>query len=789
MNNIKFLKKLCLQGLEKRQKYFVADKKDYIRRMQEEYNLIVRLGYVDYFLIIWDIVTWAKDNGIEVGCARGSVAGSLLAFLIEITDVDPIKFDLMFERFLNEVRSLTDPPDIDLDFQASRREEVKNYIYDRYGNENVCAIGAHSRAYASGAIKDVAKVMGLNFQELNKAVAHQMYDIENLVVAYEKVESFKKWVDKDKEHQKAFEIAKQLEGLVRYRSVHPAGLVITKGKLSEYLPVYKIKDTVCSQWKDEYVMKRGILKIDILGLKTLDILQSTQQSLKERVDLLSIPLDDKGTLDLFSKGETSSVFQFDAYHLREITKKLHADIFDDLVVATTIARPGSSDIGITDSVIDRKHGREKITYPHQLVEELLKKTYGYPIYQELVMKMAHIVGKIPLTETEIMRDAIKHFRSEVMARYENDFLRGAKENNATEEQAKSMWEMVQSASSYTYNRSHAVSYSLISYWCGYFKKHYPLEYMTACLKHEGDSDKVSVLITECRRMGLPIMPAHINISKEYFHNVGGKIYAGLTAIKHVGEKAAKEIVSKQPFKTREEFLEKIDKRKCNKRVVESLQKVGAFGIPGSVSDVLRLYGVWLGDLPKVDLDTDLPQCINCSLYEERYKVVVGTGNPVADVMFVGEAPGFAEDKRGIPFVGKAGRLLRSGWIPKLGLRPADVWITNVVKCLPKSGAKLGKPDDEQIAVCSLWLEKEIEEVKPKMVVALGGFALRILSTERSVMSKHGEEFILKMPCTSRPVDAIGFSLFHPAYILRQRGFNIEPALKELKKIILEVRGQ
>ncbi len=784
-NKEKFLWDLCLSGMEGKKQYFVDDKKIYWRRLVGEYRLVTSLGYTDYFLIIWDIVRWAKEQGIMVSPARGSVAASLLAFVAGITDVDPIRFDLMFERFLNPVRAKFDPPDIDLDFQASRRDEIKGYIIEKYGRDRVCDIGSHSRAYASGTIKDVAKVMDLDFHSLNAAIAHKLYDI-TLEDAFDTVDSFREWVSRSYEHERCYDIACRLEGLIRHRSVHPSGVVIAPGPIEDYVPIIKIKNTVATQWKDTHVGRSGILKIDILGLNTLDVLRNTMDLTNKEIGILDLPLEDVDTLGVFNDGETVGIFQFDAYHQRNIVKRLGVDGFDDIVLASAISRPGSSRTGIADSVIERKHGREKITYPHKLVEPILRDTYGYPIYQELVMKMAHVVGNIPLTDTEIMRDAIKHFKHDVMAQYRLRFIRGAGNNGVNRQTAGRMWEWIQGSSGYGFNKAHATAYSLISYWCSYLKTHYPLEFMTACLSNaSGGSGKSIEMIGEARRLGIEVKPANINKSGVSFTIDGDSIIAGLTAIKYVGDKAAVHIIDNRPYRNLQHFEDAISGKQCNKRVVESLHKAGAFNNGTKPRDILEYYGCWMGDLNSLNLKEGLPQCQMCELRDNRFKVVTGYGDPDAEIMFVGEAPGHQENIRGKPFVGSSGKELTNNWLPRIGLDREEVYITNVVKCIPQDGSgKTFKPSDDQILLCSIWLDKEIEEVNPKIIVALGSTALRALSKETSITRCHGKTFDVVTKCMGGKPGILGFGLWHPAYALRQRQ---KASKKELDEALLALR--
>lgn len=769
MDSDKYLAKLCIEGMERRGALFVASQEVYSKRLRMEYNLVKDLGYSDYFLIIWDIVKWSKENGILTGPARGSVAASLLAFLLGITDVDPIRFGLMFERFLNPVRGKTDPPDIDLDFQASKRDVIKSYIMDKYGRDRVCGIGSSSRAFASGTIKDVAKVMGLGFHELNAATSGQMFGMD-LEEAYNSVDDFRRWVDSDDLHEEAYDIAKQLEGLVRHNSVHPAGLVIAPGPIEEYVPVHKVKDVICTQWRDVNIAKRGLLKVDILGLKTLDVLQKTMEYIGHKIDFLSVDLEDPKILDLFDRGDTGAIFQFEAYHQRTVAKNLGISSFDELVLVTALSRPGSSRTGVTDSVIERKHGREEVEYPDPMVEELLKPTYGHPVYQEQIMRMANLVGDIPLSDTELMRAAMKKKDRDAIVVYADMFIANAVGKGVSQVSADEMWRVIEGSADYGFNKAHATAYSLLAVFCAYLKIYHPREFMAGALSCETDTDKIVDLVKESRGLGIEVLPVNINSSGTGYTLTDSGIVAGLTGLKYVGKGAAEAIVKHRPYRSLEDFIDKVPKRQCNSRVVESLKAGGAFGSKyTSPPAILDCYGCWMGKLPDVSVDKDLLTCQWCDLCEVRHKVVPGTGGAESGIMFVGEAPGNNEDLTGFPFIGKAGKMLRDDWLPALDLDEDEVWITNTVKCAPKDeGGKIGKPTDKHIQTCAIWLEKEIELIQPEIIVALGSYALRGLSKERSIMEVHGKEFEVITPCLGKK-GIRGFALLHPAYFLYKGG--------------------
>lgn len=794
MNQDLFLLKLAKRGLVKRAKYINLDLiKDYRERLNEEFEVISSLGYSNYFLIVWDIVRYAKSKGILVGPSRGSVGGSLLAYLIGITDLDPIKHDLIFERFMNPVRSQIDPPDIDLDVESGRREEIKAYIRSKYGDSRVCDVGTYGHMFASSAIKDMAKQLGIPFQEVNAVVSHKLYDI-SLDEAYETILEFKKWIDSKPLHQKCFKLARSLEGIVRNSSVHAAGIVITPGDCVDYIPTMRTKTGgVSTQWSKDYLVQAGILKIDLLGLVALDRIRNTLSLIDVEIDLLALPLDDYEVLDTFTAGETLSVFQFDTYHLQKIMKQLEADTFRDLVAATTIARPASIKVGIHDSYIARKHGREKIDYPLDCLKDVLSETMGHPIFQEQIMKMCNVAsgGTMAPVDAEIVRDAMKKKTDTRIVKYREIFINGSINNmGASNEQAEKMWDMIEASSGYGYNNAHATAYSILSFQSAFLKHYYPLEWMTSCLKFETKTEKQKSLIGESKRLGLEIMPVSLNKSDVTFSAMGGKIYSGFTALKGVGDKAAVNIVENQPYFDREDFLERVTKRTVNKRVMKVLDAVGIFGDSIDYREYFQMYGGShiLTDFD-LNLDGDLPVCEMCDLCENRFTVVLGDGNPDALIMFIGEAPGFEEDRNGIPFIGKSGRVLRENWIPRLGLVSAEVYITNSVKCIPlESNGVLGKPTEVHQDICNIWLDMEIKRVKPKIIVALGTYALRVISSERGITRVNGKTFPIITSGGSYP-NIVGFGLFHPAYILREKKrdkLDIVPALKTLKGLIDEL---
>lgn len=786
----KYLRYIAEKGFQRRKReggFLEGRDEEYRERFQYELEMIIELGYADYFLVIWDIVREAKNRGILCGPARGSVAGSLVAYVVGITEVDPIRFDLIFERFMNPVRSKMDPPDVDMDFQASRRDEVKQYIIEKYGEDRVVSIGSMSVMYASTALKDVFRAYELDVSELNSIIANKLYKME-LDEALEKLPKLREYIESDARRKEAFEVACRLQKLARHRTVHPAGLIIAPGgEISDYIPVVKAKGTIVSQWKDSHVAKVGMLKVDVLGLSTLDVIDSTVKLIEKRKNkrilLGKIPLDDEEVLRLFDRGDTGTVFQFETHLLRDLCVKMGVREFEDLVAITTIARPASLETGVTERFIRRRNGEEEVTYLHPSLKEVLSSTYGLPIFQEQFMRMAHVVGEIPIEDTEIMRDAIKHFKRDVMARYEKRFKEGAIRNGASEETAQEMWDEILSASGYSYNRAHAVSYSLISYWCAWFKVHYPLEWYASCLTFENDPKKVRQVASEAISKGCRILPVELNLSEKGFTIYKGSILAGLTSVKGLGEKAAEEIIEKRPYNPRrlpDSLIEKVERRAVNSRVIEALRKAGAFG-ESTPSDLIQAYGFLPASHLKLDYKR-IKKCEMCELCQTRTKVVVGSGKK-GGVMFVGEAPGEKEDLSGVPFVGYAGKVFRKLYLEGLGLERREVYVTNAVKCRPVGeDGRNKKPSQEQVLICSMWLEKEIRLVKPKLIVLLGSTALNALTEERSILEAHGKVVYLRFP-SGEPIEATGFAMVHPAFLIRNKEFDIGPALEDLKELL------
>lgn len=721
-------------------------RKAYRARLQQELEVIFTTGYEDYFLIVWDVVNWAKRNDILCSPARGSVAGSLVAYLLNITDVDPIKFGLMFERFMNPVRAEFDPPDCDLDFQASRRDEVKRYLQSRY--KAVIPIGTYGRMWDSSVVKDIGRVMEIPFDRLNRLTKGR-----DLATMREAGEDFP---------QELFEVAEVLKGRARHCSIHPSGVVIADEELLGVLPLQTVKGEVVTQWTDKMVGARGYLKLDILGLQTLDVLKGTLDRLGwNNEDLLKIPLDDLATIGTFHNGDLAGVFQFETAHMRELSVRMGVKSFADLVALNALGRPACVLSGTTDTYIKRRKGEQPVEYVHPALAGILGETYGVPIYQELIMKTLHVVGGLSLTDTEIVRDAIKHFKHEVMSSYEKQFLEGAIKKGATPEQAKSVWEMCKTASGYTFNKAHATSYALLAYWCAYLKIHHPKEFFWSLLVNESNEVRVVQYVEECQRRGIRVLPPSVwlsDMSWTWDHRAEG-LRAGLVQVKGVGAKAAQEILRCRGEKDKEQLLQCIDRKKCNKRVVEALEQARAFEKDDDWDSRKGIVGV-----PKVRQRdySELLYCNSCSLRSRCRTVVLGRGNMDSPLYFVGEAPGQDEDKRGIPFCGRAGAVL-DAILEELGVNREQVWIDNVVHCHPHSNGRNRTPTPEEVEVCYPWIASLLAERKPSLVVSLGRTPLYALSggKYKSVSSMEGETYEIFVGGERLE----GYCLRHPASLL------------------------
>ena len=575
-----YLRMLAEEGLGRRFKVTPEIK----TRLDLELRVIRDMGYAGYFLIVMDFIRYARSRKIPVGPGRGSAAGSLVAYALCVTNVDPIRYNLLFERFLNPDR--ISMPDIDIDFCQERRGEVIEYVKEQYGENAVSQIITFGKMKARSVVRDVARVLGLSFSEADR-IAKLIPD--NLGVTIEDAlkgsPELAQAESVDQTHKDLFAFSRVLEGMNRHASTHAAGVVIAPGDLIDYVPLYRNPKTeeITTQVDMNGLEDLGLLKMDFLGLRTLTVIDKTLKMLKTReidLDIDKIPPDDEGTFELFSRGQTIGVFQFESGGMREFLKKLRPTRIEDLIAMNALHRPGP--MAYIDDFIDCKHGRKKITYLHPALEPILKETYGIIVYQEQVMQIANAIAGFTLAQADILRRAMGKKKPKGMARMKTDFLKGAAANNVPEATAKEVFNLMARFAEYGFNKSHSTAYALVAYQTAYLKAHYPSEFMAANLSSEmNNQDRVRILLAEAQALSLEVLPPNVNNSGRNFRvDSQGRIRFGLNAIKHVGHKAADHIktireTTGKGWETLPAFAAAIDLRLVNRKALECLVKSGA----------------------------------------------------------------------------------------------------------------------------------------------------------------------------------------------------------------------
>ena len=567
------------RGLEARMPGYPVE---YRERLVSELEIIKSMGFAGYFLIVADYINFAKSHNIPVGPGRGSAAGSLVAYAIGITDIDPIRWNLLFERFLNPERKSM--PDIDVDFCQERRDEVIEYVKNRYGKDFVAQITTFGNMKARAVVRDVGRVQGLSFAEVDAIAKLIPNDLKmTLDRALKEEPRLKDLAQKDPQVGRLLEIARSLEGLSRHASIHAGGVVISDDKpITDHVPIYVDKKGMpISQYDMTRLERVGLIKFDLLGLKTLTVIHKTLEILAARgvaLDLSAIPLDDKPTYKLIGDGDTSSVFQLESAGMRQMLRSLRPEKFEDIIAAVALYRPGPMDL--IPSYVDRRHGREKIEYLHPILEPILKETYGIIVYQEQVMQIAQAVGGYSLGKADLLRRAMGKKKAEEMAKHRDIFIEGALKRGVPKDTASEMFSLMEKFAEYGFNKSHAAAYALVSYQTAYLKCHHFKEFMAANLTLDlNNMDKVVQHIAECRANDVPILSPDINESNWEFVTTDKGIRFGLGGIKNVG-KGAVDIILKEReqgrFSDIGDFVRRINLTKVNRRVIEALLKAGAF---------------------------------------------------------------------------------------------------------------------------------------------------------------------------------------------------------------------
>ncbi|MBN1586862.1 MAG: DNA polymerase III subunit alpha [Candidatus Omnitrophica bacterium] len=588
-----YLAHLCEEGLKSR---YPNPGEEVRRRLKHELNIIQSTGYVSYFLIVWDFIRAAREKGIPVGPGRGSAAGSIIAYLLGITNIDPLRYGLLFERFLNPER--VSMPDIDIDFCYERRGEVIEYVIQKYGDQNVAQIITFGTMMAKAVVRDVARVMAVPYAEADRIAKLIPNELKmTLERALELEPELKQLQESNEQVRKLLEISMVLEGLNRHASTHAAGVVVSREPITENAPLYKTGDgQVSTGYSMNYLEKIGLLKMDFLGLKTLTVIDQACKIIKRTrdvdVDIRSISLEDAPTFELLCRAETEGVFQLESSGMRDLLKKLQPASFEDVIALLALYRPGPIGSGMLDDFVNRKHSRSRITYDHPLLEPVLKETYGTILYQEQVMRIASDLAGFTLAQADLLRRAMGKKNPAVMEKMSKTFVEGALKRGLNRGLAEKIFGLIEYFSGYGFNKSHSAAYALISYQTAYLKANFPVEFRAALLTSERDNtDKVVQYISETRRSGIEVLPPDVNESRANFTvSSPNAIRFGLAAIKNVGEGAIESIVEARDrtgrFESLEQFCESVDTRLVNRKILESLIRCGAMDTLGSSRAVL-----------------------------------------------------------------------------------------------------------------------------------------------------------------------------------------------------------
>jgi DNA polymerase III subunit alpha len=599
-----YFEKVVKEGFEKKmellqpriEKGELSSREEYEKRLIKEIKLVREMGFEGYFLIVWDLIREVKSKNIPVGPGRGSAAGSLLAYSLGITDLDPLEYDLLFERFLNPERISL--PDIDIDFCGRRRDEVISYIRNRYGKENVCQIITFGTMAARQAVRDAGRALDIPLSKVDKVakMIPPFGDDASIEAASKKMPQLKKLKKEDPMVSELLSVAKNFEGQIRHPSIHAAGIVITPKPLVEFLPLYKsAKDEVTTQFPMQDIEALGLLKMDILGLRNLTVIQDTvnivKKGLGEEIGIENLPLDDEKTFQLFQAGTTDGVFQFESSGMKDLLRRYRPDNFRDLIALNALHRPGPLQSGMTEDFIKNKNYPENVKYDIPELEPILKETKGLIVYQEQVMRIATDIAGFSMAEADLLRKAMGKKKHSVMRDMKKRFMEGAKNKGVSKEKAKEIFEKIKFFAGYGFNKSHSAAYAYLAYHTAYLKAHYPVYFMASLLTSEaekGDTAKVVKYIDECNKIGIKVLPPDINESELIFTVKGNDIRFGLSAIKNLGSNPVKEIIEARKkagkFNSPFDICRNISPKSFNKKAIESLIKSGSmdsFGLKRS----------------------------------------------------------------------------------------------------------------------------------------------------------------------------------------------------------------
>ena len=594
LTNTQYLRQLCEKGLAERYpEASPQERTELQQRLDYELGTIEKMGYVEYFLIVWDFINYAKQNGIMVGPGRGSAAGSIVAYTLRITDIDPIKYSLIFERFLNPER--VSMPDIDIDFCYERRGEVIDYVTEKYGEDKVCQIITFGTMKAKQAVRDVGRVLNVSYPETDAIAKAIPFSLKMTIdLALETSPELKAKYENEETTKKVIDMARAIEGMPRHASTHAAGVVISKDSIDEYVPLYLADKGLSTQFNMTTIEELGLLKMDFLGLRNLTVIRDALEMIEAdygvKLDFSSMDYDDPTVYEMIASGNTQGVFQLESGGMTQFMKNLKPDCFEDIVAGISLYRPGP--MASIPTYIDNKKHPGNIEYLHESLEPILSVTYGCLVYQEQVMQIVRDLGGYSYGRSDLVRRAMGKKKMDVMLQEKDYFINGKLDedgnveiagcirNGVPEEIAEEIFNQMVSFAEYAFNKSHAAAYAVVAYETGYLKAHYAVEFMAALMTSVmGDSDSIAKYMRNCTEMGIEVLPPDINESQKKFSVVDGKIRFGLLGVKNVGEGAIDAIIEARETKGRPEdifrFIENIDIHKVNKKAVESLIKAGA----------------------------------------------------------------------------------------------------------------------------------------------------------------------------------------------------------------------
>ncbi len=713
-----YLRKICAEGLRARYGERAGEAPELAGRLDYELGVLVKTGFIDYFLIVWDFIKWARERDIPVGPGRGSAAGSMVAYVMEITDIDPIRYGLLFERFLNPER--VSPPDIDVDFCQNRRGEVIEYVRQKYGQRAVSQIVTFGTLGAKSVVRDVGRVMGLSYGEADRIAKMVPTELNiTLKSAAEKNPELKAALENEPQTRQLWDYATVLEGLSRNTGIHAAGVVISDRDLSEYIPLTRGNaEEIVSQYAMGPLTDLGLLKMDFLGLKTLTVIRDAEVLIRTREPdfyIDRIPVDNRATFDVFDRGDTVGVFQFEAGQVTGFCRQFDFQNIGDIIALNALNRPGPMDL-IPD-YIKRKKGLMKIKYAHPLLEGVCADTFGIMIYQEQVMQAAQVLAGYTLGSADLLRRAMGKKDFEKMAKERKSFVAGcAATNNIGEAKANEIFDVLEKFAGYGFNKSHSAAYGWIAYQTAYLKANYPIEFMAALLSSEvSNTDKISIFVSECKRMGMEILPPDVNRSGLKFQpEADGRaaIRYGLAAIKNVGEAAMQSAIEERDeageFRSLEDFCARVDSRKANKKVLEALVRCGAFDFTGTErAELFAIIDSALGSAAAAHRDRAVGQVSLFDALDEPVVQARRSGGPVVHPWSAEEKLAAEKELLGFYVTGhpldEYRAILESGkYTPVASLGDMDDKATVCVGgALTVVDKKFTKKDGKPFAICTL----------------------------------------------------------------------------------------